>query len=82
GHMAVAFPVTGGELTIMDPAGHYFTKNSYGNLDSKEIHTTVSEWLAYWSKNYPGLFVNQIFSDAEYQQFSNTAEFENWAKNR
>jgi len=41
GHAAVAFPVQGGRLTILDPAGNYYT-GQYGALESESISTAVN----------------------------------------
>jgi hypothetical protein len=41
GHAAVAFPVQGGSLTILDPAGNYYTHRK-GLLGSNSVSIAVS----------------------------------------
>lgn len=76
GHAAVAFPVAGGQLTILDPAGNYYT-NIWGTLTSKATSTAVNEWLAHWSQENPE-YVNSAFSHDFYQSFTSTQEFLDW----
>jgi hypothetical protein len=79
GHAAVAFPVAGGGLTILDPAGKFFTRNPApsGPIGSQPVATAVSQWLEYWSE-YPSAFVAGIFSDTTCETFTNTDEFVLW----
>jgi hypothetical protein len=79
GHIAVAFPVVGGGLTILDPAGRFHTQNWEGNLGSKDVHSAVTEWIQYWSSmGGQQASVVEIFSETEYRAFSNTDDFVNW----
>jgi hypothetical protein len=79
-HAAVAFPVQGDKLTILDPAGKYLT-GLYGSIGSKDIDVAISEWLSYWQRNdMPGAQVCGVFSNTFYREFSGTEEFINWAR--
>ena len=82
GHMAVAFPVKGGNLTIVDPAGKYYTGIENGYLTQDTISNAVNKWLAYWAKDMPGAHVDGISSDTEDQTFTGTQEFITWVSNR
>ncbi len=77
----MAFPVEGAELTILDPAGSFFTSR-YGALDSKPISEAVNEWVFHWSKQMPGAYVAEVFSDDLVQTFQTTARFVEWARAR
>ena len=80
GHVAVAFPVQGGKLSILDPAGNYYTGYQYGSLGSESIAVAVSEWLSLWKTKIPGAEVVIAFSDDFSHSFSSTAEFVTWAQ--
>jgi len=78
GHAAVAFPVAGGNLTILDPAGHYYTGGPYWSLRSERAAVAIRDWLSYWEDEIPGVEVVEAFSGAEHHQFSGTTEFLAW----
>ena len=80
GHAAVAFPVAGGNLAILDPAGNYYTGYPYGSLQSKSASVAVSNWLSYWEKEMPGAEIVEAFSENSHNQFSGTDEFLTWLK--
>ena len=80
GHAAVAFPVTGGNLTILDPAGNYYTGYPYGTLQSESISVAVNQWLSHWRNDMPGAEIVEMFSETDSQQFSGTAEFITWSR--
>ena len=80
GHAAVAFPVAGGRLTILDPAGNYYTGYPYGTLQSESASVAVSKWLSHWAREMPGAEIVEAFSETDYQQFSSTDEFLTWVK--
>ncbi len=82
GHVAVAYPVTGDELTILDPAGNYYTGYLSGSLHSDDISVAVSDWLYNWSAEMPGAEVTAAFSNDFYEEFSGTREFITWAINK
>jgi hypothetical protein len=82
GHAAVAIPVAGGKLTILDPAGNYYTGCQASWLQSYDINQAVNDWLAYWTPEMPGAKVTFVFSHDFYQNFSSTQEFISWAKER
>jgi len=79
GHVAVAFPVQGGKLAILDPAGNYYT-GQYGSLGSSNVSTAVNNWLSHWQSNMPGAEIVGVFSEDVYEEFSSTAEFITWAQ--
>ena len=79
GHAAVAFPVQGGRLTILDPAGNYYT-GQYGSLDGSSISTAVNNWLSHWQREMPGAEITGVFSEDVHEEFSSTAEFITWAQ--
>ena len=79
GHAAVAFPVQGGRLAILDPAGNYYT-GQYGALQSESISTAVNNWLSNWQREMPDAEIVKVFSEDVYEEFSSTAEFVTWAQ--
>jgi len=48
-HLSVAFPVSGGELTIIDPAGHYYT--GWLTLTSNDPYNELENYSRHWSSN-------------------------------
>jgi len=81
GHLAVAIPVLGDKLTILDPAGNYYT-NQWGFLSSSDVRTAINDWLNHWKQKIPGAKVTGVFSDEFYREFSNTEEFIQWVIDR
>jgi len=79
GHVAVAFPVEGGRLTILDPAGNYYT-GQYGSLDSSSVSIAVNNWLSHWQSEMPDAEITGVFSEDIFEEFSSTAEFITWAQ--
>ena len=79
GHMAVAFPVENDKLTILDPAGNYYTGQS-GSLDSSSTSNAVNSWLSHWQRDMPGAEIVGIFSNHLYEEFYNTDEFITWVQ--
>jgi hypothetical protein len=64
--------VSGGELAILDPAGHYYT-SSLGNLVSKDISTEITSWLNYWKPQMGSdVRVYRVFSEYMDQIFAST----------
>ena len=61
GHLAVAFPVAGGNLTILDPAGNYYTGYEHGSLRSESASVAVSKWLSHWAREMPGVEIVGAF---------------------
>ncbi|MBI4186317.1 MAG: hypothetical protein HY530_02280 [Chloroflexi bacterium] len=78
GHAAVVFPVQGGGLTILDPAGKYYTGMQYGSLRSESASLAINNWSSYWEGQIPGAFVDRVFSENLDRQFSTTADFITW----
>lgn len=54
GHMAVFIPVSGGRLTIVDPAGAYLTVNWLGLIDARPALEELILYSQYWSE-YGGI---------------------------
>jgi len=79
GHVAVAFPVEGGKLAILDPAGNYYT-GQYGSLQSESVSIAVNNWLSHWQSEMPGAEIVGVFSEDVYEEFSSTDEFIAWAQ--
>lgn len=78
-HLAVAVPVLGGDLAILDPAGRFYTKDQYGRLTHKYSGSAVKEWVDYWSTQQKNIQITLALSDTEHQTFSSTNEFIEWA---
>ncbi len=76
GHMAVAFPVEGGRLTIVDPTWSYYTGWPSGSLESKIASSAVSDWVSLIPD--ANFYVYSILSNNTDQRFSSTAEFLTW----
>ncbi|MFC1989135.1 transglutaminase-like domain-containing protein [Chloroflexota bacterium] len=77
-HLAIAFPVQGGKLTILDPAGNYYTGYQFGSLGAESHSVAVSRWLSHWSSKMPNAEIIQVFSENIYKQLSGTDEFLTW----
>jgi len=79
-HVAVALPVQGGMLTILDPAGHYYT-SSYGSITARDVATELQKYFNYWaSAGYPNGRVYAIYSYNIYKVFNSTQEFIQYVK--
>lgn len=82
-HAAVQLPVDGNQLTILDPAGNYYTEGLYGNLDSEEISTEINYWLNYWRPSLGNdVRAYRVFSSYVDESFSSTSEYITWMINR
>jgi hypothetical protein len=78
-HMAVAMPVEGGRLTILDPAGRFHTSSESGEPGSKPVRQAVEEWVEYWEKQgQHGVRISLVFSEETYRIFLTTEEFIQW----
>jgi hypothetical protein len=80
GHLAVVLPVEGNNLTILDPAGNYYTGYRTGRLRSYDVEIEIDDWLYHWSGELPGAYVSFLFSDETYREFAGTQEFIDWVK--
>jgi hypothetical protein len=78
-HVGVQVLFAGDKLTILDPAGHYYTKTLNGNVDSKDISTEINNWLDFW-KPIAGndVRVERVFSNSTDVEFSSTSEYVSW----
>ena len=79
-HLAVAFPVSGNNLVILDPAGNYYTGHWNLYLQSFDINRAVNDWLSHWAQKIPSAHISGVFSNKLYREFASTDEFINWAK--
>lgn len=74
-HLAVAFPVAGERLALLDPAGNYHSGSSW-SLGSEPVEEAITNWFDNW--NRPGIYINFVCSDTFYEEFDNTAAFFDW----
>jgi len=82
GHVAVQMPVKGNTLTILDPAGKYYTQSS-GQIYSKDISEEINNWLNYWEPSLgSGVYVNRVFSETLDKSFSSTSAYITWMNSR
>ena len=82
-HVGVQFPVTGNKLTILDPAGNYYTQTWYSSLTSEDITTEINNWLSHWRPSLGNdVRVYSVFSNTLVKYFSSTSEYVSWMYNR
>jgi hypothetical protein len=48
-HMAVVMPVQGGNICIIDPAGHYLTSTWYGRITSRPALEELQRYSNHWA---------------------------------
>ena len=78
-HIAVAYPVEGGLMTILDPAGNYYTWHySWSELRAYDVATVIRYWLRDWAEVMPDAEVYSLSSDKFYMPFAGTEEFVDW----
>lgn len=83
GHMGVQIPVGENELTILDPAGHYFTSDDTGNLVSKNVSVEINNWLEHWKSELGrDAYVSGVFANYLDETFSSTSEYILWMSTR
>jgi len=83
GHVGVQILVAGDKLTILDPAGKYYTQTWYGSIDSKDISTEIDNWLNYWQSEMGNdVRVERVFSNDLDKSFSSTSEYISWMYSR
>lgn len=75
GHMAVAFPVTGGRLAILDPANEYYSGTGL-SFASQPVEEALESWISRWYD--PTVYVNSIFDETSFYEFESTEEFIEW----
>ncbi|MFH0846912.1 MAG: transglutaminase-like domain-containing protein [Chloroflexota bacterium] len=78
-HIAVALPVAGKMLTIMDPTAFYITGPTGSVLSSREVDVAVKDWLSHWEEKMPGARIKAVFNNEFYKDFLSTQAFINWA---
>ena len=82
-HVAVAFLVEGGLLTILDPSANYYTCNySGGEVRAFDVAVAIDDWLSHWEKEIPNAEIYLVFSDEFYRHISSTEEFITWVRKR
>lgn len=75
GHIAVAFPVTGGKLAILDPTGGYISGTG-GIFSGEPVEEAIENWVSRWG--YSDVYVNSVFNDLAFEDFESTQEFIDW----
>jgi septal ring factor EnvC (AmiA/AmiB activator) len=80
-HVGVQIPTTGDTLVIFDPAGEYYSEDSWGNIEYNDISLAIDEWFDYWVSM--GVFssdirVYRVFSDNLDLTFTSTSEYLTW----
>lgn len=78
-HVGVQMPVTGNQLTILDPAGQYYSHDFWGTINSGNIMTEINSWLNYWGNN---VSVYKVFSDYINKTFASTNDYLTWMYSR
>jgi len=75
GHATVVIPVSGGMITIVDPAGHYYT-SSFGVITARDVATELQNYFNYWaSAGHKNGRVYAIYSYNMYKVFNSNQEF-------
>lgn len=83
GHAGVQIPVSGSKLVILDPAGHYYSSDFWGNIVYNDITTEINNWLNYWKPTMgQNVYVYRVFSDYIDKTFSSTSEYTVWMYSR
>lgn len=82
-HIAVQVQVEPNKLTILDPAGHYYTKTRQGDVASKDLSAEINNWLNYWKPSLGNdVRVEGVFADYLNKTFSSTDEYISWMHSR
>lgn len=82
GHAAVLIPVQGGRITILDPAGNYYTSYSIGFFFKVIYAYTIETELQNYQKHIGKIKnIYAIFNDQTYHKFKNLQQFTNYFKN-
>lgn len=75
GHLAVAFPVAGGRMAILDPSGGYISGTAMA-FSSEPVGKAVGDWINILDD--PDVHVSSVFNDELYVEFESTKEFIEW----
>lgn len=78
-HMAVALPVSGGRLVILDPAGNYYSGHETGSILFREVEEAIDNWFTAWG--HTNMRVHRVFNDGFFETFSSNQEFYDWFHN-
>lgn len=82
-HVAVQIPVSGNKITILDPAGNYYTADAWGNLAQKDLSTEINNWLNYWKPELGNdVYVYRLFANYIDKTFASTSEYISWMDSR
>jgi len=75
GHVAVAIPVSGGKLAILDPTIGY-TSGDGSESSAEPVDAAIENWADLWSRH--GVRVDSVFNDEMFVAFDSTDEFLSW----
>lgn len=82
-HMGVQILVAEDKLTILDPAGHYYTSDAGGTLASESVSTEINNWLDHWKSGLGSdVYVSEVFANYLDETFSSTSEYISWMSSR
>ena len=83
GHVAVQCPIEGDKVVIFDPAGLYYSCDSWGNIIFIDISTEIDNWLNYWKPEIGNdVYVDLVFSDYIHKTFVSTDDYTAWMYSR
>jgi chaperonin cofactor prefoldin len=75
GHLAVAFPVSGGRIAILDPTGDYYS-GTVLRFSSEPVNEAIQKWFSRW--NEKDIYIDSVFNDNFYVEFESIDEFYEW----
>jgi hypothetical protein len=84
-HVGVQIPVSGNQLTILDPAGNYYTSDFWGNIINVNVTKAINDWLSYTQSNVgmsSDVYVYRVFSDYVDKMFASTNDYLAWMYSR
>jgi hypothetical protein len=83
GHIAVAIPVAGHKLVILDPLLDYYSHDLFGNIAFNDISGELLYWLNLWRPSMGNdVYVYRVFSDYIDKSFGTTNDYITWMYNR
>lgn len=82
-HMGVQILVVEDKLTILDPAGRYYTSDGGRALVSKSVSTEINKWLNHWKSGLGSdVYVSEVFANYLDETFSTTSKYISWMSSR